>query len=234
NWEQVFGADQPLTAGDIPIMENALCRCVFEPATGRFDVQAWTGSAWVMDATVAPLGAVFSTWGAAVVEWTPERGVLILTARADSGTRAQMFVTLQRGWSGPRVDYYLASVSGTRLADVAVYARSAGDATLQRSSGTVAIVTGASLGTFAALAPWALLLGPGTDRAIHLAVLQAGLELIGSTFNSREGVIARADSYVSLWVGLGDRATGAADAAAHGERGLYDCRSVPELVGRAI
>ncbi len=237
NWEQVYGPDQPLTAAGIPVIENAVCRCQF---TGvAMDVQSWTGSAWSTDATVT-LPAGISSVSTAVVEWTPERAVLTLTGAATAG-RAQIFVTLQRGWSGPRVECYIDNISGTAVASLSVFAKSVGDATLQRSDGTFAITTGTNLGAFTGLQPWALLLGPGTDRAVHVSVVSEMVVLAGAALSGREGVTASGSAapsppdsgrYVSLWIGLGPRATGAADATAHGQRGLTDARAVPELVAR--
>lgn len=233
-WEQVYGPDQPLTAGDIPVIDNGLVRCVFTFATGLFDVQTWTGSAWAMVATVAPLVTGFATVRARVVEWTPERAVIAVTGTSSSGTlRHEIFITLQRGWTGPRVECYSDIAGGSTTAQFTVYSKSTGTSTVQRSSGTTTITSGGAVGTFSGLQPWALLLGPGTDGAIWLAAVQAAaLTLTGAIMNSRGGVTASAADYASLWLGIGPRASGVADATAHGQRGLIDSRVVPELVAR--
>lgn len=236
NWEQVYGPDQPLTAGGIPTVENAVCRCVVAPSTGYVDVQSWTGSAWSTDATVRPATNI-AIQGARVLEWTPERAVLLIGGVA--GVRVQMFVTLERGWTGPRVECYADQDEGAATAELYVHVKSSGTTTLTRSDGSVTIQPGLYYGTFASRAPWALLQGPGTDRAVHLAVVQAGAELTGTAgptgtaVSGRNGVRAGALQYVSLWVGLGLAASGVADATAHGQRGLIDARAIPELVARS-
>jgi hypothetical protein len=229
DWEQVYGPDQPLTAADIPVMENALCRLVFTAATASFDLQSWISGAWSTDATVQTISGL-SAIRASVMAWTAERAVLLITGVTGS-TRAQILVTLQRGWSGPRVECY---TDGPVAPSIGVYAKTAGDATLQRSSGTVSIVSATSIGGFTDIEPWALLLGPGTDRAVWLSVVQNLLTLTGAITSSREGVTATTSTgYASVWLGVGARATGAADAAAHGQRGLTDAQVVFELVGRS-
>lgn len=231
DWEAVYGPDQPLVGA--PVLDNALARVVPDVATGRLDVQSWTGSAWVTDATVTP-PASSTGFAGRVLEWTTERAVLVITANVGGTQRVTTYVTLQRGWQGPRVETYHQDTTGAGVATtIGVHAKSTGDSTLQRSSGTVAIVSGTSIGTFAAIANWALLLGPGTDRAVHLAVQNAGVNLRGAILSSREGVLAEATGYVSVQVGTGPRASGAADAAYFGQVHLYDQAAVPELVSRA-
>lgn len=236
SWEQVYGPDQPMTAGDIPVMDNGLVRLVFTFATGLVDVQGWTGSAWVTDATVAPLVTGMTVTRARVVEWTPERAVIAITGLSGSGgstVRHEVFISLQRGWTGPRFEAYADAIGATGTAQLTVYAKSTGDSTAQRDSGgAVAITNGATVGGSFNNKPWVLLLGPGTDRAVHVAVIQTTPTLTGALMSSREGITFANNDYVSVWVGLGARATGVADATAHGQRGLIEARVVPELVAR--
>lgn len=235
SWEQIYGPDQPLTAADVPVMENALVRVLWDAANVRWDVQAWSGSAWVTDATVVPIAGLLNL-KASVLEWTPERGVIVLSATVGTPTtsRVQIFVTLQRGWTGPRFECYTYSTTGAGTATLSIYAKSTGNSTFQKSTGgAVAITTGGALGTFTGLEPWGLLLGPGTDLGVHIAVLQQAITLTGATLSSREGVtFASTSGYVSMWLGIGPRATAAGDAANHGLYGLTDARQVPELVAR--
>lgn len=234
NWHDVYGVDQPLTAGEIPVLDNAIARVVPDVATGRLDVQSWSGSAWVTDATVLPAAGMTAFRGS-VVEWTTERAVLLITGQDSGPKRMAMYVTLQRGWTGPRVEIYVVDSAGAGAANsIGVVAKSTGDSTYQRSNvGATAIVSGTSIGTFAALQPWALLLGPGTDRAVHLAVLEDTVNMRGTILSSREGLLFEATGYVSVQVGTGPRASGVADATAAAQMHLYDQRAVPELVTRS-
>lgn len=232
NWHDVYGPDQPLTAGEIPVLDNALARVVPDVPTGRLDVQSWSGSAWVTDATVTPPAGATGFAGR-VVEWTTERAVLLITSTVSTNQRVAIYVTLQRGWPGPRVETYHQDSAGAGVATtIAVHAKSTGDSTLQRSSGTSAIVSGTSIGTFVGLANWALLLGPGTDRAVHLAVTDDDINLRGAILASREGVALEATGYVAAQIGTGPRASGATDAAYFGQVHLYDQSAIPELIAR--
>jgi hypothetical protein len=173
-----------------------------------------------------------------VVEWTPERAVLLVTGlQTPEFVRIRMYVTLQRGWTGPRFEVYAHDIDSTASVALWVYAKSTGDATFQKSTGgAVAITSGGALGTFVGLEPRAALVGPGTDRAVWLSVLQESTTVTGDVLSSREGVRlvgAGTSGWVSAWLGLGARASAVADSTAHGKYGLYDARTVPEMVGRA-
>ena len=230
DWEPVYGPDQPLAA--MPVLDNALCRAVPSPATGHVDVQSWDGTAWVTDATVAPSGTA-SDLRARVVEWATERAVLCLTSTA-SGVRRALYITLQRGWSAPRFELYTANAAGSATATINVYAKTAGEATYQRSTGSAtAIEAGSSIGTFATVAPWVALLGPGTDRGVSIAVLQAALNLRGAILSGREGLALESPtSYASATIGLSSRAGVLTAAAELGATNLIQTVTVPEVVGR--
>ncbi|MEW6582731.1 MAG: hypothetical protein AB1416_08225, partial [Actinomycetota bacterium] len=120
-WEEVYGPDQPLTAGDVPVLENGLCRVSYD--TGNVDgfrVDVWTGSAWAEQgkAVIArhngSLFALDTLVSARVVEWTAERAVVcvVMRAAADATSREEVFLTLQRGWLGPRIEVYPARTAG--------------------------------------------------------------------------------------------------------------------------
>lgn len=240
SWERVYGPDQPLTPLDVPVLENGVCRATWDTGNRWWDVAYWTGSAWSTDATVIA-GAYVATLNltalqSRVVEWTPERAVLLVTGvQTPEMVRVKIYVTLQRGWTAPRFEIYGTDLDSVANVAVWVHAKSTGDATLQKSTGgAVAITTGGALGTFVGLAPWAALVGPGTDRGVWLSVLQEALTLTGATLASREGVaLSSTSGYVSVWLGLGPRASAVTDATTHGTLGLYDTRLVPELVSRA-
>jgi hypothetical protein len=233
NWQDIYGPDQPVTVGEIPVLDNSVCRVVPDVATGNMDIQFWGGSSWLTYATTIP-PASSSGFSGRIVEWTTERVVLQVTALVSTTSRVQTYVTLQRGWLGPRIETYHQNTSGVGVAtSIGVHSKSTGDSTLQRSSGTVAIVSGTSIGTFVGLQPWAVLLGPGTDTAVHLSVLDDAINLRGSILASREGVLLEATGYVAVMITTGARATGSSDAAASAAINLYDQQAVPELVARA-
>ena len=239
SWERVYGPDQPLTVGDVPVIENGVCRATWDATNKRWDVYSWISGAWALDATVVA-GAVVGTLNltlvrATVVEWTPERTVVMVTGvQSPEIIRVKVYVTLQRGWSGPRFEIYGWDVDSTANVALWTYSKSTGDSTFQKSTGgAVAITSGGSLGTFSGLAPHASVVGPGTDRAIWWAVVNDDLSLLGAVLSSREGVSAQRIGYVSIALGLGPRASAATDATQHGKNMMYDTQTIPELVARA-
>jgi hypothetical protein len=241
SWERVYGSDQPLTAGDVPVLENGVVRALWDATNKRWDLQDWSGSAWVTQATVIA-GSLVTTQNltllkAAVVEWSMDRAVLLVTAlQSPEFNRLKIYVTLQRGWTAPRFEVYARDLDSVATPQIMAYAKSTGDATFQKSTGgAVAITSGGALGTFVGLGPHASLVGPGTDKAIWLAVVQENLTVQGSVLSSREGVVifdSAALGYVSVWFGIGARATAATDALAHGRIGLWGTQTIPELVAR--
>lgn len=128
-WEEVYGADYPFTAADAPVIENGYCRVSYDSAnTDGLRVDVWTGSAWAEQGKVliqrydGSYNYLDTLVAATVLEWTPERGVLSLIMRraADAYSREEVIVTLQRGWTGPRVEVYPARTSAGAVAGAAV------------------------------------------------------------------------------------------------------------------
>ena len=129
-WVEMYGKDQP-TPGDpggVPVMANGICRVsyvtslavysveLFEPTVGYLEVGR-IGVYHDDDGTVTQHGLLES---AKLIEWTPERAIVrvITTATSLSGDQYRMetYVTLQRGWNGPRVECYPSpAASGDRL-----------------------------------------------------------------------------------------------------------------------
>jgi len=122
-WEEVYGPDHPLTAGDLPVIANGLCRVRYVPATNALAVDAFVagqgyveqGRLTIWDSTVQDVytqhTVPVSQGGPAgtVMEWTPERAVIRLTSQRTAGdqtARTDTYVSLQRGWLGPRVECY--------------------------------------------------------------------------------------------------------------------------------
>lgn len=232
DWEPAYGPDQPLAG--TPLLHNGVCRAIPDVAAGTIDVQSWSGAAWTLDATIAhPAGA--TSFACRVLEWTADRAVLLMNSSLSAGVRGELYLTLQRGWTGPRAELYARDAAGAATATLNVYAKTSGAGTWQRSSaGPTAISAGVSVGTFAAIEPWVALLGPGTDRGVAVAMMAEAVNLRGAAvLAGRPGLAFESPiRYVSVAVGLGPRASAAADAQTFGRQALYDCQQVPELVAR--
>lgn len=247
-WEEVYGPDYPLTAGDVPILENGVCRVQYEIAAAAFSLHLHDGEDYVE-------AGRFSFWHNSddqytllhpfVKEWTPERAVVGGAFRPpDSTARCEVYLTLQRGWAGPRVEIYAAGIDPPDAAkeDVALRLAPAllGLSTLGRSSGTSTLTNGTSYGDFSTLEPWAYVLGPDPNLALHLAVLQEGAAIDGRDDSAMYGAVRHGlslaspagDGYLSATLGVGPRATAAADAETLGRTNLIDARAVPMLVER--
>lgn len=125
-WEEVYGADQAQTAGDILVMTNQKCRLRWVAANSAFAVDAYEptlgvweeegrvtlwDSAEAQDAYVQHTYVVPGGKGAltTVLEWTPERTMVkISTLRATGNITARLdtYISLQRGWTAPRFETY--------------------------------------------------------------------------------------------------------------------------------
>lgn len=256
-WEEVYGHDYPLTQDDVPVLENGICRVRYEKDQAAFSIDAYNGGEWVEQGRVAfwqnePDGTEFQIDifnQPLVLEWTPERAVIgAIFHKFSSGARCVVYITLQRGWTGPRFEAYATWGSGgTGFPGTGVAVRivpvEPGSTDLGRSSGTAAIVSGTDYGDFAGLEPWAYLLGEDPNLALHLAVLQEDVKLIGRSDTAAYGATRKGVSlaipatptipgYVSATLGIGPRASAAADAETLGRHNLMDCRAVPLLVER--
>lgn len=114
-WEEIYGPDQTLEPGDVPVLDNGLVRLEFEPDLGVFSVQrsvvaldGWgeIGRLSFYDDTLTVFHGLIS---ANVVEWTPDRAVLrvVMGMAIKPDRRAEIFITLGRGWTGPKIDMYV-------------------------------------------------------------------------------------------------------------------------------
>lgn len=122
-WEEVHGAEWPwnwLTAGqlaDAPVLANGRCRVRLDATSViGFAVDVWTGSAWTEQGKVvvnrhgvtrAPCDTFVSA-GLVANDCTSERTVVqvVLEASSDPVSRETIYISLQRGWSGPRFEVY--------------------------------------------------------------------------------------------------------------------------------
>lgn len=114
-WEEIYGQNHPLSSQtDVPVLDNGLCRVRYDASNlPGFRVDAWSNG-WVeqgkvtfarRDAVAASLDTLVS---AQVEEWTPERAVALAVMRssADPASRELLYISLQRGWTGPRFEIY--------------------------------------------------------------------------------------------------------------------------------
>jgi len=202
-WEEVYGSDYPLTGGDVPVVENGLVRVSYDAAnTDGLRVDRWTGSAWAEQGKITLQRHDGAAWNdldtltsAKVEEWTAERAVLrmVMSRAADASSREVVYVTLQRGWTGPRVEVYPARTTAGAIAgagiswnvptvatDDSAYcidAASVGVIVPTAGSGAVTF-TAAALGaaSFGQGQNWAALAREGGTFDAYLAVLQEGAE----------------------------------------------------------
>jgi hypothetical protein len=198
-WEEVYGPDYPLTAGDVPVLDNGRVRVRLNTTGGIvFPIDVWTAGAWVDNGTVFPQRVTSGTGhnldvlvSAAVLEYTPDRAVLKVVARysGDGTSRETVIITLQRGWSGPRFEIYPSPLANGNPADGSVGFESAfGDANqslLKIEAATVAFdsrTTGFAGGTFGASTfngeNWIALLRQAAAPAYSptFSVVQSGLQ----------------------------------------------------------
>lgn len=262
-WEEVYGTDWPLISGDVPVLDNGIVRVRYDAAnTDGFALDRWTGSAWsergkILVERVGDTTAFCDTLVSAnVVEWSPERAVVrcVMRLASDILSREEVYLTLQRGWTGPRVEVYpglkSVGVAGAGLQlfrfDALAGTETANkfDASLQTATGVPSFTPGAlGAATFSG-ENWLLMRRSGV-AALILAVLQAGaggrIESSSSAYGAtRNGIGVRHSTagYISAHVGMNDRSdTTAIDAFGTtydgardlGREMLYDSRS-PQIV----
>ena len=131
-WEEVYGPNQPLynqdaQYNDVPVMANGICRVRYDTVTGTFILDTVVGTGYAEQGRIEILrndsfwGALFfspagaTSIKARVVEWSPERSVVQISGphpMFSNLPRFQVYVTLQRGWSGPRFDVYTTQAAG--------------------------------------------------------------------------------------------------------------------------
>lgn len=142
-WEEVHGANYPLSDGDVPVLTNSICRLrwranrscfaldVYDPAGSLGAASPWyeLGSVRLIVAG-SSLETIRSTF---VREWTPERTVIEVVFEA-GGRLTTTILTLQRGWRGPRLEVYAAGA----VCEIRWVPRTSGEGTYADAGGTVA------------------------------------------------------------------------------------------------
>lgn len=267
-WEEVYGPDWPLLAGDVPVLENSLVRVRWDSTnTPGFALDRWIAGAWAEQAKVIirregdSSGFDDTLVRADVLEWTPDRAVVraILRRAADTYSREEVYLTLQRGWTGPRVEVYAPakSTGATAGATIMIFRAAAPsgtdtaekfDATLQTATGSANFTDGAAVGaaTFTG-ENWIGMRRTGV-AAIGLAVLQVLTAAVRSSTSAygtlRNGLSVGITSggYAGAHVGMNDRSDATAREATvgttfdgHRDLGrevLYDSRSPQVIVPR--
>jgi hypothetical protein len=134
DWDEVYGPDWPWSnpTTDVPQIQNGLCRVRYDGATGQpgFRIDAWVSGAWVEQGKVVFQRDDTSSGGAGtnyldgliasgLLEWTPDRAVIqaVMSASADPLSHERILLTLQRGWTGPRIEIYGAPGTDGRTTD---------------------------------------------------------------------------------------------------------------------
>ena len=223
-WEEVYGPDWPWSADDAPVLDNGRARISYD--SGALVWEAWDGSAYV---EVARIGFVVATslstdglLSAGLVEYTPDRAVMRLeltdASYSSNYYSAEVYVTLQRGWSGPRVDAYKRAYSSSFLLRVEVMdSQNAGghamvvkqDTTVQvRDSGTGSTLTDDQTVGAASFTGenWIAMLQEDADFIVHAAVLDDELEVTTRRSSDWHGATRngfRVDNLINKdWVGV--------------------------------
>ena len=208
-WEEVYGPDWPWYAqtGDVPVLENGLCRVRWDTAnTDGFAIDTWTGAAWAEQGKVTirrigdSTGFCDTLVSSRVHEWAPHRAVIavVLKRAADPYSREEVFITLQRGWTGPRFEVYPAAVASGAKASAGVFYSTAnaaltGLAIKPDSGGVLAtndvwVLGGSTLGaaTFTG-ENWAALVPTGAGYVVSMAVVQSAAAAIHGSFTEAYG-----------------------------------------------
>lgn len=201
-WEEVHGRDWPWSGAWA--LDNYLCR-ISDTGSGIWRWERWDGSDYVLVDAIRVQAFASATYhildtveSIGVHEWTPERAVVRVIARDASvaGTRCTIFITLQRGWTGPRVEAY-----GATGQNVRVY--SFGGET--KANNTIP-------STFTGSVNYGKVEHTSAGDAILTAVVQhAATTLVTGT-----NLIVTGSGYVSAHLGRSAVADGATEAAALG------------------
>lgn len=157
NWERVLGPDQPLTQGNIPVMDNRFCRvrwtlgntnvdeapyvCWVDTPSGSGSSRLYTNRFAVYFLTgTAPTRITGTLLDTSVLEWTQERAVIRILFGTDQagGYPIEVIVTLQEGWAGPRFEVFSMASVAHGLAIRVVLPNGSGTRTYNTHSGSAA------------------------------------------------------------------------------------------------
>lgn len=275
-WEEVYGPDWPcldafdwVQGDDTPVLDNSLVRVRYDATnTDGFAIDRWTGSAWaeqgkVIIERVGDSTAYLDTLvSSRVAEWSPERAVVhvVMRVAADANSREDIYITLQRGWTGPRFEVYPARKAAGTQAGAGVHLfrieSPTGTETAEKYDGSLQSETGApnfandavGAATFSG-ENW-ILMRRSTVNCLILATVATGdagfKEFNSSAYGAnRNGISVTSSStagYVSAHMGINaetaqataiDSTSGRLDGARDlGRQVLYDARATPTVVAR--
>lgn len=185
--DEIYGPDQQVPQDDVPSIENGRCRVRFDTTGGLLPAGT---------ATIVPGFAVDTnqagTWveagklflqrgflqdcrlvGANVVEATPERVTVkatLTTTPLDPDSREEVYVTLARGWPGPRFEAYGRGSGPVLTCSWSYPAQATTDAVCKiNAGGGAAIVSTAPAGS-----PWGTNALGAMSGENHLALYRLG------------------------------------------------------------
>jgi hypothetical protein len=239
-WEEVYGPDWPWWAPttDVPVLENSLCRVRYVSTnTDGFAIDRWDGAAWAEQGKVTirrvgdSTGFCDTLVSARLHEWAPHRAVVavVLKRAADTYSREEVFITLQRGWTGPRFEVYPAAIANGTKASAGVFYSTlstavGGTYAIKADSPALAIldtqaVGGATLGAANFTGEnWAALIPNGAGTVVGMAVVQSAAAAIHGSFTEAYGSgrntlgawVPTANGYVSARFGFTSQPAGLA------------------------
>jgi hypothetical protein len=125
-WEEIYGPDYPYSwlgptpeSMDTPVLENGRCRVRYDAThTPGWRIDVWTIGGWEEQGKVCikrrdreeSIEENYDTelLSASLVEYSETRAVILAVMKtpANPYSREEVFITLQRGWSGPRFEVY--------------------------------------------------------------------------------------------------------------------------------
>lgn len=114
-WEEVFGPNYPLSAADVPVLQNSFARVRYNSATSAFIIdRAGKGTQFAEQGRVtafqdSPSGTLtqfYTLQSAEVVEYTPERAVVKAVFTNALAARGELYITLDRSSGGPKFELY--------------------------------------------------------------------------------------------------------------------------------
>lgn len=192
-WEEVYGQNYPLTEGDVPVLQNGLCRVRYlvQGSSSVFAVDQFSGGIWVERQRIAPLLYIGATarygvtfLSAQVREWTPERAVVLCRFATNESTPFDCYLTLHRGWSGPRVETYVRPAGYSNEYQAAVIAMPAPNFGFAITS---------SKGARASSESWSetLTFGESDEPWFALSQLESGTSRLSYAINVPSSVVLR-------------------------------------------
>lgn len=206
-WEEVYGPDQPLTLGDLPVLDNGLCRVRWvRGATYLFALDAWiAGTGYVEQGRVHLNGYAAGPVTANILhsvnveEWTPDRAVLRVVMADTAGVRLEVYITLERGWTAPRFEVYTSHPTNpTTFAEIVFsvvdpsttekialwQGQGATPGSNFRHSAADVWTDRALLATFGAVQPWVALQSSVANRTLVVAIPGRAADSVASANGS--------------------------------------------------